>query len=314
MPTVPPQSGSASPSTGITIGVTVGGIVFISLLVSFVFLRRRRDQRRQDQSRRRGIVFDSNASAELPGRWGEKQANFSTDSSRSNSPPDDSGPTNSQTPLLTPSDVDASTSARPSIPRLTIPPSPPILSSSAFQQDPGTALSSACMDSSDSAYSQFSASMRSAGSLARRTSFHPCAAHFPSPASAAAYPQVQTSVVAASRPLITAGAHTRRSMHPIPGSQGHLVAGTDRAVHMDVIMEFPSPFIFTANPGEPEQNQQSPLSQRPGLESPLSQRSRLDSLIDAMPLPPTSLPPHVLPLRIKKQKPELELYEFADGR
>lgn len=262
------QASGAGPSAGITFGITFGGILLLSLVIFVIFLLRRRNQRNHETARRRnGTLFDS-GSDEAKDSLMEKQ----DQSSHSDQPPPPSHL--SSTSLLT--SPDSSSGSRPLVPRITIPQSPPLMKSG-FMDQHGSAVQSACMDSSESAYSQFSASSHSA------TLHAVTARHFPSHtqhSAAQPYGLTTSDVAAATRPLVTLP-RPRRSLHPFSGANLITVPDASR-MHMEAIMELPSPFIFGAGPAaaaDPPRRDTLPVS-------PMSKLSEeLDEFIETLPAP-----------------------------
>ncbi|KAJ7144503.1 hypothetical protein C8R44DRAFT_865416 [Mycena epipterygia] len=239
------QASESGPSAGVTVGATFGGIVLFSLLVFLVFLKRRRDQRNLGRARRNGLLFHSRSS-DSEDAAEEKQTHSSH--------PDSESPY-SQSERLLPSPTNL---PRPYVPPLTIPLSPNLLPRSTFLDHHATsAVTSACMNSSDSAHFQFSVSSHSATLHAGPSK------HRPSPTLPSAFHYgMETSDVtaaAARRPLIM-NPCPRQSVHPITGP--HLATETART-RMGAMMELPSPLMFildTEEDGDGDTMSVSPIS------------------------------------------------------
>ncbi|KAJ7767383.1 hypothetical protein DFH07DRAFT_769506 [Mycena maculata] len=214
-----------SPSAGITIGATLGAITLLALVLFLLCLKRPRDLRTQEHAQgnvRSRLLDQTTSDYSSQDTAGEPQSS-SLDSSLSTEQF-----TDLQTPMLQiwsppPSD------SRPLIPRIVIPPSPPIMRSSAFDHPGDSAVNSA-----ESDYSQISA----ADSLI----LHGGPQKVQPQLSASSYPYgIPTSdITAAACPLITV-ARPRRSLHPASGI--HLIPDTS-PMPTDAMMDLPSPFIF----------------------------------------------------------------------
>ncbi|KAJ6585814.1 hypothetical protein B0H19DRAFT_1110805 [Mycena capillaripes] len=323
MPILPPsqeQASGAGPSAGITVGATIGGIILLSLVIFLVFfLRRRRDQSSQEMGRKNSIFFNSGPEAARD-RLIEKETETQASHSRNESD-------SSSTPLLT--SPDSASSTRPLVPRITIPSSSPLMKS-AFMDTHASAIYSACMNSSDSVYSQFSASSPApaptfhAGPTRHRPT-HTVTQQRDSVSAMQPYglPIATSAVTAAARPIITP-ARPRRSLHPFSGAQ-LITSGTPdpSRMHMQAIMELPSPFIFGAAPGAGATADHRGRARQDSLPvSPMSKLSEeLDEFIEALPAPlsaagqypetpasaaydmplPESSAGHVSPLQIRRR-------------
>ncbi|KAJ7440611.1 hypothetical protein FB451DRAFT_1300020 [Mycena latifolia] len=274
MPILPRQEQASAPSAGITFAATFGGVILLGLLVLLGFFAKRwRDRRKQQRARRSEIFFDAVPTsddldvASPVDRPHEKVLDLTHTRSHSDS--------SSQSSLIPA--PGASESPRPSMPRLTIPDTPGFMKTAFL--DHGSAVSSACMNSSDSVHSQWSVSDHPLPIFHPGPSaLQPAAFHSHSSPSHA-YNVATTDVTAAAVPLITQ-ARPRRSLHPFAG--GDLVTDASR-MRMDSILELPSPFIFHPDAG-------GELPRRDSLPvSPTSPLSALEEL-DSFPLPPVSLP------------------------
>ncbi|KAJ6455328.1 hypothetical protein C8R47DRAFT_1228274 [Mycena vitilis] len=290
----------AGPSAGITFAATFGGILLLGLVVLAIsfFCRRRELQRGQEMARQRSILFDS-GSEEAKDRLMEKEPQ-GADSPR----PSNSG----AVPLLI--SPDSASSARPLVPRITIPTTSPLIKST-FMDPHNSAVQSACMDSSESAYSQFSATQPA-------TLHAGPSVHFPVPmlhSAAQPYDVATTELTsAAQQPLVTA-VRARLSLHPFTGT--HVLTVSGPRTRMESITEIPSPFIFAAAPGaasDPARPDSYPVS-------PMSKlSSELEEFMDDIPEPPSAavqspetpglaayLPArgsvHITPLQIRKNGP-----------
>ncbi|KAJ6542206.1 hypothetical protein DFH09DRAFT_1174276 [Mycena vulgaris] len=301
MPILPPrqeQASGSAPSAGATFGATFGGIILFSLFVlAFVFWKRRgvyKKLKQEEQgSRRDGMIFDSEDTAD------EKEPH----SSDSDSTPTHRQSNSQSMPLLT---LPASPpNSRPAVSRLTIPASPGFMKTAFLDQ--GSAVSSACMNSSESAYSQFP-SAQSATLHAGPSKHYPFDTTHAVPLHP--YGMATSDVTAAAVPLITS-ARPRRSLHPFSGA--NLLQTDASRMRIDAIMELPSPFIFHPD-GESVQGNTLPVSPMPRLSEELDSFIEMTPAatsatqspetpgLDAynFPMPPTQT--HVPPLIIAKAK------------
>lgn len=279
MPFLPPrqeQAPSSGPSTGLTFGITFAGILGLGLVVLSIYFIRRRIQRKREgrRSPTSATLFDASAE-EVKDRLME-QHSHSNDRAIPQSPPPPSS-----TPLL-PTSSEAASSPRPTVPRLLIPasPPPPLIRGGFMGDRPASAVQSACMDSSTSAYSQFSSASTQAAILHAGPG---AARHFPPPQQ---HPQGVATLsemnAAVAHPLVTP-ARPRRSLHPFSGAQ--IVTAPDASrMHMTAIMELPSPFIFGAHPST--ESDPSHRDTHPASVSPMSKLSNeLDEFLDDSVLP-----------------------------
>ncbi|KAJ7648864.1 hypothetical protein B0H17DRAFT_1147911 [Mycena rosella] len=217
MPILPPrneQTSRSGPSVGITFGATLGGLVLFSLFVFLLFLAARwRELGKQERARTREILFAFGRLEDTT--WKEDHSSHP----ESDAPSPQAELDLQSTPLLT--TATTSSNRRPSIPRLTIPPSPDVVKSP-------TAGSSGSMKSSESksTYSQYSAASRQTRALrAGPSNPHPSSSHL-SP--------VQ---------LYAAATHPRRSPHPRV-TDAHLVA--DPSIRRDSMGDPHSPFTVAS--------------------------------------------------------------------
>ncbi|KAF7335568.1 hypothetical protein MVEN_02210900 [Mycena venus] len=158
MPLLPPRQEQASatgPSAGLTFGLTFAGILGLGLVVFLIFFVVRKTQRSKEGGRRGGLLFSAEPDETKDHLIDEQAPPVHSESDariihRTQSV---------STPLTSP---DSAGSSRPLVPRITIPDSPGLMTT-AFMDAHGSAVHSACMDSSESA-SAYSAQFPSATS------------------------------------------------------------------------------------------------------------------------------------------------------
>ncbi|KAJ7723790.1 hypothetical protein B0H16DRAFT_1597939, partial [Mycena metata] len=246
-------------SAAVTIGATISAVLLLALVLFLVFFKRHRDQGIRTRFPHNATLFEPGTDEAKDGLMDKQQQVSSSNQLESSQSPSMS---------LPPLDESAGT-ARPLVPRLTIPGSADFLKT-AFKDPYTSAVSSACMDSADSSYSHFSAAGQS-GTM----HVGPSRAF---PILSGPHNSTASDVTAGARPLITA-ARPQRSLHPVSGT--HLITGDASRMRMDSIMELPSPFIFASRTESesPPQRDSMPVS-------PMSKLSEeLDSFIETIPAP-----------------------------
>ncbi|KAJ7081202.1 hypothetical protein B0H15DRAFT_855382 [Mycena belliarum] len=257
------EQASSAPNAGITFAATFGGMLILGVvvLVAFLFLGKRWRERKLDAHGRRDDVLFNVLPSDEPDEIHEKQPSASGGS-------------------------ELNPRRGPSMPRLTIPPSPTILRSAFQDPGPGSAVSSACMHSSVSAHDGWSAS------TAPLIHAHPYATAS-SHVDAHPYGLQMNAAPTPARPQITAAppsARAHKSLRPFAG---------DVPDKLDTVMELPTPFIFTFN--RDDLRPASDYSGRPTFpETPTTATTASPSL-DLFPIPPSSPPRPPQPLQIMKK-------------